>query len=131
MSWHFSWVGLHFFPLMPRPFTDSKMFCAGLNFLSQSQILTAFSAKEVCNGGVAYSLLKLGSLEKTVIASLFLSGLHSGTIDVICYFGERQVMPFLTKKHQKVLRCKIGFLIICSLFCSNHFLIRFQTKVLL
>ena len=26
--------------------------------------------KEVCNGGVACSLLKLGSLEKTVIASL-------------------------------------------------------------
>ena len=34
--------------------------------------------KEVCNGGVACSLLKLGSLEKTVIASLFHSGLHSG-----------------------------------------------------
>jgi len=32
--------------------------------------------KEVCNGGVACSLLKLGSLEKTVIASLFHSGLH-------------------------------------------------------
>jgi hypothetical protein len=29
---------------------------------------------------VAYSLLKLGSLEKTVIASLFHSGLHSDTI---------------------------------------------------
>ena len=38
------------------------------------------SSKEVCNGGVACSLLKLGSLEKTVIASLFHSGLHSGTI---------------------------------------------------
>ena len=36
--------------------------------------------KEVCNGGVACSLLKLGSMEKTVIASLFHSGLHSGTI---------------------------------------------------
>jgi len=36
--------------------------------------------KEVCNGGVACSLLKLGSLEKTVIAFLFHSGLHSGTI---------------------------------------------------
>ena len=38
------------------------------------------NAKEVCNGGVACSLLKLESLEKTVIASLFRSGLHSGTI---------------------------------------------------
>ena len=28
-------------------------------------------SKEVCNGGVACSLLKLGSLEKTVTASLF------------------------------------------------------------
>ena len=33
-------------------------------------------SKEVCNGGVTCSLLKLGSLEKTVIASR----LHSGTI---------------------------------------------------
>jgi hypothetical protein len=33
--------------------------------------------KEVCNRGVACSLLKLGSLEKTVIASLFPSGLHT------------------------------------------------------
>ena len=29
---------------MPFPFTGSKMFCAGPNFLSQSQNLTAFSA---------------------------------------------------------------------------------------
>ena len=36
--------------------------------------------KEVCNRGVACSLLKLGNLEKTVIASLFPSGLLSGTI---------------------------------------------------
>ena len=55
--------------------------------------------KEVCNRGVACSLLKLGSLEKTVIASLFHSGLHSGTIfcgknDVICHFREQQYMSF-------------------------------------
>ena len=36
--------------------------------------------KKVCNGGVTCSLLKLGSLEKTVIGSLFHSGVHSGTI---------------------------------------------------
>ena len=47
----------------------------------------AFTVKEVCNRGVACSLLKLGSLEKTVIASLF----HSGTI-------------FLWKK-----RCRMSF----------------------
>ena len=109
MSWHFSWVSLHFFPLMPRPFTDSKMFCAGLNFLSQSQILTAFSAKEVCNGGVAYSLLKLGSLEKTVIASLFHSGLHSGIIflwiKTMSYviLGNNRLCHFLAKKKTKNL----------------------------
>ena len=40
----------------------------------------AVAIKEVCNGGVACSLLKLGSLEKTVTAYLFHSGLHSGTI---------------------------------------------------
>ena len=62
--------------------------------------------KEVCNGGVASSLLKLGSLEKTVIASLFHSGLHPGTIfcgknDVICYSREHQVIPFFDKKETK------------------------------
>ena len=36
--------------------------------------------KKVCNGGVACTLLQLGSLEKIVIASIFHSGLHSGTI---------------------------------------------------
>ena len=39
-------------------------------------LMLADSSKEVCKGGVACSLLKLGSLEKTVIASLFHSGLH-------------------------------------------------------
>ena len=37
------------------------------------------ACSQVCNGGVACSLLKLGSLEKTVIASLFHSGLHSSS----------------------------------------------------
>ena len=40
----------------------------------------ACSLLKLCNRGVACSLLKLGSLEKTVIASLFHSGLHSGSI---------------------------------------------------
>ena len=62
--------------------------------------------KEVCNRGVACSLLKLGSLERTVIASLFHSGLHPGTIfcgknDVISYSRERQVMLFFDKKKSK------------------------------
>jgi hypothetical protein len=50
--------------------------------------------------------IKLGSLEKTIIASLFHSGLHSGTIfcgknDVVCYSGERQDKPFFDKKKTK------------------------------
>ena len=58
---------------------------------------TVFVPKEVFNRGVACSLLKLGSLEKT--ASLFPSGLHSGSIfcgknDVICHIKERQDMSF-------------------------------------
>ena len=62
--------------------------------------------KEVCNGGVACSLLKLGSLEKTIISSLFHSGLLPGTIfcgkkDAICYFREQQVMLFFDKKKTK------------------------------
>ena len=62
--------------------------------------------KEVCNVGVACSLLKLGSLEKTVIASIFHSGLHPDTIFLWkkqCHmlFWERQVMPFFDKKKTK------------------------------
>ena len=62
--------------------------------------------KEVCNRGVACTL-KLGSLEKTVIASLLHSGLHSATIffveknDVICDFREKQIMSFFDKKRTK------------------------------
>jgi hypothetical protein len=82
---------------------------------------------------VACCLLKLGSLEKTVIASLFHSGLHSGTIFLWkkrCHMSfnirERQDMSFFWKKEKKkILRCQINFLIICNFFCSKHFLIRF------
>ena len=45
-----------------------------------ANVIMALYIKEVCNGGVACSLFKLGSLKKTVIAFLFHSGLHSGTI---------------------------------------------------
>ena len=68
-----------------------------------TEIFDGSTSKEVCNVVVACSLLKLGSLKETFIASLFHSGLHSGSIfcgknDVIWYFGERQVMPFFDKK---------------------------------
>ena len=45
-----------------------------------STVIYPVKIKDGCNRGVACSLLKLGSLEKTVIASLFHSGLHSGSI---------------------------------------------------
>ena len=52
---------------------------------------------------MACSLLKLGSLKKTIIASLFHSGLHldiifCGKNVVICYSRKGQVMPFFDKK---------------------------------
>ena len=65
--------------------------------------------REGCNRGHGFSAaIKLGSLLKTVIASLIHSGLHSGTIfggknDVLCYSKERQVMPFFDNKRQKKL----------------------------
>ena len=49
------------------------------NYTEGICILSILLTKEVCNGGVARSLLKLGSLEKTVIVSLFHSGLHSSS----------------------------------------------------
>ena len=55
---------------------DINFFNLGLKYLCTYIVHT----KEVCNRGVACSLLKLGSLERTVIASLFHSGLHSDTI---------------------------------------------------
>ena len=64
--------------------------------------------------------IKLGSLEKTVIASLFHSGLHSGTIfcgknDVICYYlilGNNRLCRFSTKnKKQNILWCQIDFFV--------------------
>ena len=52
---------------------------SGLNLALYFCFDDEISCKEVCNGGVACSLLKLGSLEKTVTASLFHSGLHSSS----------------------------------------------------
>ena len=50
-----------------------------MDFNAYGELSNAQCSKEVCNGGVACSLLKLGSLEKTVTASLFHSGLHSSS----------------------------------------------------
>ena len=79
---------------------------SSLSMTSLFSLLNCYKVfcKEVCNGGVACSLLKLGSLEKTVIASLFHSGLHPGNIvekKVICYSKEPQFMPFFDKKKTK------------------------------
>jgi len=94
-------------------------------------------SKEGCYRGHGLSAaINLGSLGKTVIASLFHPGLHSGAIfcgknDVICYSIEQQVMSFFGKKKtQKSLWCQIDFLIICNFFCFSQFLIKCHTKVL-
>ena len=63
----------------------------------------SFATKEVCNRGVACSLLKLECLEKTVIASLFHSGLHSGTIflwknEAISYIGRLKGYDIISTK---------------------------------
>ena len=60
------------------------------NWMVNAQQLYLIS-KEVCNGGVACSLLKLGSLEKTVIASIT-PHLHSSS-------------PFLSKKPHYMTFC--------------------------
>ena len=119
-------------------FVTTTTFFAIANFFHQPNISLWVTTKEVCNGGVACSLLKLGSLEKTVIASLFHSGLHSSspffcpknhTTWPFAFVGDS---PFFSmKKTKNFLWCQIDFLIIWNFFCSNHLLIRCQTKVLL
>ena len=41
------------------------------------------------------------------------------------------IVRFSTKKDQNFLWCQIDFWVICNFFCSNHFVIRCQIKVLL
>ena len=57
-------------------------------------------SKEGCNWGHDLSAaIKLGSLERTVIAFLLHSGaIFCGKNDVICYFGNDMLCRFLTKK---------------------------------
>ena len=82
-------------------------------------------SKEVCNGGVAYIFLKLGSLKKTAIASLFHSGLHSGTIFLwkkqcyMLFWGTTGYAVFLTKKRPK-------FFLMPSWFFDNLQLFLFE-----
>ena len=70
--------------------------------------------KEVCNGVVACSLLKLGRLEKTVIASLFHSdftraSFFYGKNDVNIILGNKRLCRFLTKKTKKFYEAKLIF----------------------
>ena len=84
-----------------------------------SSLLYNVECKEVCNRGVACSLLKLGSLEITVIASLFQSGLHSflcGKNNVIRYSREQQVMLFFDKKRPKIFMMPNWFFYHLQLF---------------
>ena len=85
-------------------------------------------AKEGCNWGHGLSAaIKLGSLEKTVIASLFHSGLHSGTIFLwkkrchMLFWGTTGYAVFRQKKDQNFLWCQIDFLIIFNFFVLTIF----------
>ena len=65
-------------------FTTLASVCAYRRFVSTCIVSFLKSTnsvpdKEICNGGVACSLLKLGSLEKNIVASTFHSGLHSSS----------------------------------------------------
>ena len=69
-------------------------------------------SKEGCYRGYGLSAaINLGSLGKTVKASLFHSGLHSGAIFCgKCYSIEQQVMSFFGKKKpKKVYDAKLIF----------------------
>ena len=85
-------------------------------FIAKIRDSYGLNCKEVCNGGVACSLFKLGSLEKTIIASLNPSGLHPGNIFFVgkrcpmSLLGNDGLCRFLTKKKdQKILCCQIDF----------------------
>ena len=84
--------------------------------------------KEVCNGGVACNLLKLGSLEKTGIESLFHSGLHSGTIFFVektmpyVILGNDRLCQFATKKKtKKIYDARLIFWSFATFFVLNIF----------
>ena len=83
-----------------QSFVDDSSNALGIHSHILCNHLYGTISKEGCNKGHGSSAaIKLGSLEKTVIASLFHSGLHSGTIffgknDVICYSREQQVILF-------------------------------------
>ena len=76
---------------------------------------------------MACSLLNLGSLENTIIASLFHSGLHSGTIFLwkkqchMLFWGMTGYAIFWQKKDQEFLWCQIDFLIVCNFFVLTIF----------
>ena len=95
------------------------------------------SPKEVCNGGVACSLLKPGSLEKTVIAAPFYSGLHSGTIfcaknEAIHHVSRRHVMSlFLQKKTKECYGAKLIFWSYATFFDLTFFRSGAKLKFLL
>ena len=88
----------------------------------------ALAIKEVCNGGVACSLLKLGSLEKTVIASLFHSGLHSSSPFFVEKTTLHDLLPswlivrfFTWKRLKKIYDAKLIFWSFATFFVLTIF----------
>ena len=100
----------------------------GLYLVRFSYKKYAVITKEVCNRGVACSLLKLGSLEKKrysfSIPLCFALRHHFFVEKMISYviLEERQVMPFFDKKKTKrFYDAKLIFWSFATFFCSNHF----------
>ena len=84
--------------------SDDAVVCNG-PFLYYVRV-KGWVGKEVCNGGVACSLLKLGSLEKTVTAPLFHSGLHSSSP----FFVEKTILQELLPLYSVVSIKRTGSL---------------------
>jgi len=80
--------------------------------------------------------LAVDAVEKTVIASLFQSSLHSGTIflwkiEAIRHVSRAQVMSYFYKKRPKNIMVPNWFFVHCNFSSSYLFYIRWQVKVFL
>ena len=93
--------------------------------------------KEVCNGGVACSLSPQARKSGKNCCSFSIPLWFALKQSFFCrknhtrwHFAFVGDCPFFyMKKTKKNLWCQIDFLIICSFFCSYHFLIRCETKI--
>ena len=122
-------VFLAFLGFEPTTFAYAFIWTKAINFRGILVVLVA--TKEGCNWGHGLSAaIKLGSLEKTVIVSLFHSVLHSGAI-----FLWKKTMSYVIlgndKKRPKFFMMPNWFFDHLQLFLVTLFFVRCQTKALL